>query len=199
LSTGLTPTLSPVAPPLRADRIADLFAPATVVLFAGCGGTCIGIEQAYVDGGFRDRYVDLAVNHWDTAVGVHELNHPMTQHLRGDAREIDPDSVLKGRKIAYLHASPDCFPQGTMVLTNRGYRPIEQLVVGDLVLTHRGRWRPVAETMHTYKRVRTIRTHGHPGLTVSDEHPFYACTRDAEPTWTPAKDLARGHYVAAPT
>lgn len=76
--------MKPITAPsiARADRLADLFAPATVVLFAGAGGTCIGIEQAYVDGGYRDKYVDLAINHWDTAVGVHALNHPMTQHIQ---------------------------------------------------------------------------------------------------------------------
>jgi DNA (cytosine-5)-methyltransferase 1 len=85
-----------------------MFAKATVVLFAGAGGSCIGLEQAYVRGGFDDRYVDMAINHWDTAVGVHELNHPMTEHLRGDVREIDPRSVLLGREIGVLWLSPDC-------------------------------------------------------------------------------------------
>jgi DNA (cytosine-5)-methyltransferase 1 len=92
----------------RADRLAGLFEPATVVLFAGMGGVCIGVERAYVRGGFRDKYIDLAVNHWTTAVGVHELNHPMTEHLRADVLEVDPATVLPGRRIAYLHASPDC-------------------------------------------------------------------------------------------
>lgn len=92
----------------RADRLAGFFEPATVVLFAGLGGACIGIEKAYVTGGYRDKYIDLCVNHWDTAVAVHELNHPMTQHLHADVWEVDPDSVLPGRSIAYLHLSPDC-------------------------------------------------------------------------------------------
>lgn len=85
-----------------------LFEPATVVLFAGLGGVCIGEERAYVRGGYRDKYIDLCVNHWDTAVGVHELNHPMTQHLRADVLEVDPNEVLPGRRIVKLHLSPDC-------------------------------------------------------------------------------------------
>ena len=112
--------------PPRANRIAGLFAPATVVLFAGCGGTCIGIEQAYADAGFADRYVDAAVNHWTTAVGVHELNHPMTQHLRADVREVDPDSVVRGREIALLHASPDC----THFSKARGSKPKKKEIRG---------------------------------------------------------------------
>ena len=92
----------------RADRMTGLFEPATVVLFAGLGGVCIGEERAYVRGGYRDKYIDLAVNHWETAIGVHELNHPMTQHLHSDVLEVDPNEVLKGRRIAKLHLSPDC-------------------------------------------------------------------------------------------
>lgn len=126
MSTRSAPAIHRLDNPPRASEHADLFAPATVVLFAGCGGTCIGIEQAYVDGGFKDKYVDLAINHWDTAVGVHELNHPMTQHLRGDVREIDPNSVLKGRPIGYLHASPDC----THFSKARGSKPKRKEIRG---------------------------------------------------------------------
>jgi hypothetical protein len=39
-----------------------------------------------------------------------------------------------------------CFVPGTRVLTSTGYKPIEAVKVGDLVWTHRGRWRPVVET-----------------------------------------------------
>lgn len=95
-------------PAHRANRLAGLFDPATVVIFAGIGGVCIGVEQAYVEGGYQDRYIDLAINHWKTAVDVHELNHPNTQHLQADVWEVDPNSVLCGRRIGYLHLSPDC-------------------------------------------------------------------------------------------
>jgi len=36
-----------------------------------------------------------------------------------------------------------CQPRGTLVLTRRGYKKIERLVVGDHVWTHRGRWKPI--------------------------------------------------------
>ena len=39
-----------------------------------------------------------------------------------------------------------CMPAGELVLTNRGHVPIEQVVIGDSVLTHIGRWRTVLET-----------------------------------------------------
>lgn len=32
-----------------------------------------------------------------------------------------------------------CFPAGTLIITKRGFVPIEDVVVGDLVLTHKNR------------------------------------------------------------
>jgi DNA (cytosine-5)-methyltransferase 1 len=130
---------------LRADEMAGMFEPATVVLFAGLGGVCIGVEKAYLAGGYKDKYIDLAVNHWDTAVAVHELNHPMTQHLRADVWEVDPNSVLLGRKIAYLHLSPDC----THHSKARGSKPKEKHIraLADVGIVWAGKRRPDVITL----------------------------------------------------
>ena len=42
--------------------------------------------------------------------------------------------------------SNHCFTAGHMVLTSNGYKPIETVAVGDLVLTHNNRWMPVLKT-----------------------------------------------------
>ena len=39
-----------------------------------------------------------------------------------------------------------CFPSGTMITTRLGKKPIEQIQIGDLVLTHKNRYRPVTDT-----------------------------------------------------
>nr|WP_246776008.1 DNA cytosine methyltransferase [Methylobacterium aquaticum] len=109
--------------------------------------------------------------------------------------------------------SPDCFPAGTLVLTEQGYRPIEEIEVGDRVLTHQQRWRRVTETSRAFRPLITLRGHGHPGLTMSPEHPIYARQRKdmwrTEPRgyertldpadWLPASALDRGWYWATPT
>ena len=43
-----------------------------------------------------------------------------------------------------------CLVPGTEIITPFGLRPIEKIQEGDLVLTHRGRFRPVVETMMRY-------------------------------------------------
>lgn len=49
-----------------------------------------------------------------------------------NGRKIEPVDVIAG-------GSP-CFPAGTMVLSEKGYVPIETLKVGDRVCTHTGAW-----------------------------------------------------------
>lgn len=79
-----------------------------------------------------------------------------------------------------------CFPAGTLILTQRGQVPIETVVVGDVVLTHKARWRRVTATGSDPGRaVVRVRGQGHPGLVCTPNHPFL--TGDDE--WTPAADL----------
>lgn len=73
-----------------------------VDLFAGGGGASTGIEQAI------GRPVDIAINHNLDAIGMHEANHPQTQHYCADVFEVDPRHATQGRAVGLLHASPDC-------------------------------------------------------------------------------------------
>lgn len=88
-----------------------------------------------------------------------------------------------------------CFVAGTLVLTRRGYLPIESVQVGDEVLTHKGRWRSVTAIGSDTSRIIELKGQGHWGLTCTPEHPFL--TGDDE--WTDAADLVgkRWHTVAS--
>jgi len=87
----------------------------TVVLFAGMGGGCDGLEDA----GF---HVHLAVNHDPLAIAVHEARHPHTTHLRCDVFEVDPRKATRGRGVRNLHASPDC----THFSVAKGSKPVSR-------------------------------------------------------------------------
>lgn len=87
----------------------------TVVLFAGMGGGCDGLEQA----GFP---VHVAINHDPVAIAVHERRHPHTKHLRCDVFEADPREVTRGRGVRVLHASPDC----THFSVAKGSKPVSK-------------------------------------------------------------------------
>ncbi len=69
--------------------------------FAGGGGASLGIEMA----GFE---VDIAVNHDEIALGIHEANHPGATHLCENVWEVDPVQATKGRPVGLAWFSPDC-------------------------------------------------------------------------------------------
>ena len=73
-----------------------------VDLFAGGGGASTGLEAAL------GRDVDIAINHSETALAVHEANHPRTKHLVTDVWEVDPRVATQGKPVAVLWLSPDC-------------------------------------------------------------------------------------------
>lgn len=55
-----------------------------VDLFAGGGGASEGIRLAL------GRCPDVAINHDEAAIAMHEANHPATRHLREDIRAVSP-------------------------------------------------------------------------------------------------------------
>jgi len=177
-----------------------------VDLFAGGGGMSSAFELAF------GRSPDIAINHDRQAIAMHRANHPTTRHFRADVYEVCPIFATGGRPVGWLHASPDCFPAGTMVLAREGYRRIEELQIGDEVLTHKLRWRKITATMSTIRPLMRVRGQGHPGLLVSPEHPFYVrqrrdvwqteprgYLRTLEPAkWEKASELDKGMYWASP-
>lgn len=114
--------------------------------------------------------------------------------------EIEPVDIIAG-------GSP-CFPVGTLVLSEKGYVPIETLKVGDLVCTHLGNWKPIEAIGH--KEAKTIKVFGgHYGIVCTENHPFYAKKEEyihthrngvkrmlSEATWVDAKDMI-GHRFGA--
>lgn len=73
-----------------------------VDLFAGGGGASTAIRTAL------GREVDVAINHDEVALAVHEANHPDTEHRVESIWKAFPADVAKGRAIDVLWASPDC-------------------------------------------------------------------------------------------
>jgi hypothetical protein len=136
--------------------------------FAGGGGASTGIELA------TGRPVDIAINHDPASITMHRANHPHTRHYCENVWEVDPRKVTGGKPVALAWFSPDCFPAGTMILTNHGYRTIESLREGDMVLTHAGRYRRIYMTMRAIKPICEVDIQGVPTIRSTGEHPFYA-------------------------
>lgn len=70
--------------------------------FAGGGGASTGIEMAL------GRSPDVAINHDETAVAMHQVNHPDTEHYCQNIWQANPKDVARGRPVGLAWFSPDC-------------------------------------------------------------------------------------------
>lgn len=118
----------------------------TIVLFAGMGGGCDGLEQA----GF---HVHVAINHDPVAVAVHKKRHPHTRHLQCDVFEADPRAVCGTRGVRILHASPDC----THFSVAKGGKPVSKRrrSLAWVICRWAGTVRPEVITLENVVEIRT--------------------------------------------
>ncbi len=167
-------------------------APRVVELFAGVGGFRLGLEPH----GFRTVWA----NQWEPSTRRQHAFDCYVARFGDSPAHVNEDleRVMDAAEAGRLEI-PDhellvggfpCFVAGTVVLTEHGHRPIEQLAVGDLVLTHLGRWRPVTAVM-SREAPSTLVIHGHgmPDVRTTEEHPFWARRRDY--TWAGPRSLDR--------
>ncbi len=83
-------------------RLTGLDKKIIVDLFAGGGGMSVAMEMAW------GRSPDIAINHNEDALSLHQANHPQTEHYVADVYEVDPRKATRGRPVGWLHLSPDC-------------------------------------------------------------------------------------------
>ena len=173
--------------------------------FSGCGGSSTGVKMAGVQ-------VLLATEFIKPAIETYEKNHKGTIVIGEDIRKVDWESwrkelKLKRGQLDFSEGSPPCFPPGELVLTTKGYIPIEQVTLKHKVLTHEQRFRPVTELLPSaYKGLLYTVTSYVGDTRLTAEHPVYArrnnggkINRDlGDPTWVNAEDLTEDHYLAVP-
>src|SRR5574344_637464 len=98
-----------------------------------------------------------------------------------------------------------CVAKGTLILTKRGYVPIENVEIGDETITHMGRWRRIVAKAKTKENAQVVKVNavGVPNLICTPNHKLWARERAFkgrdkhfanEPTWTDAKNV-KGMYL----
>jgi hypothetical protein len=106
-----------------------------------------------------------------------------------------------------------CVASGSLVLSERGYIPIQDVSVGESVLTHKGRWRRVlAKRCNGIQETVKLKAHGVPGLCVTPDHKIWTrlvtgkpngkwsprvVAKSSTPEWVDAKDTLAS-YVNLP-
>ena len=171
------------------------------------GSVCSGIEAASVAFsplGWKAAWFS-EIEPFACKVLAHR--HPTVPNL-GDMTKL-PERIASGEVEApdVLCGGTPCFTAGHLVLTEKGYTPIELIRVGDLVVTHLGRLRPVVRVGSKLAEVGSLTGVGMlEPIRCTPDHPFLSSKwhmqstrRDGkyarvehcgEPEWVPAKELA---------
>ncbi|MBI4170956.1 MAG: Fe-S cluster assembly protein SufB [Candidatus Aenigmarchaeota archaeon] len=113
----------------------------------------------------------------------------------------------EGSKVHYIEG---CFTKGAPITTFLGKKKIEDIQVGDIVLTHTGSYKRVYELQRRKHNGVLCRiryngdsrqemkiTGGHPVLSVKRKKLEYK-NKEWKPEWTEAKNLEKHDYIAIP-
>ena len=106
-----------------------------------------------------------------------------------------------------MPGAPWCFAAGTLVDTPDGLKPIEDIAVGDEVLTPSGAVVAVSTLLQREKALLELVALGVPDTLVTADHPYWAMRRTSPngkrreleaPAWIRAGELKRGDMIALP-
>lgn len=173
-------------------------------LFDGISCGHIALDRAGIK---VDRYVAYEIE--KSAIKITQANYPETEQ-GGDVFKAD-FTQYKGFDLL-IGGSP-CFTKGHLVLTKDGYKPIEEIKVGDMVYTHNDRYKPVTAVGHKKSDdVYRVSSQGTDDFEVTGNHPFYISNMKrvwnndrrcaertfSEPSWVEVKDLSKGAFMASP-
>jgi site-specific DNA-cytosine methylase len=173
-------------------------------LFAGCGGVARGL----IDAGFEPCE---SVEFDPQIAEIHKANIGGKMHVM-NILDCDP---YRFEKPDILHASPVCFPANTLILTEKGLKPIQDIETGDLVVTHQSRLRRVTNILSREAQVLELKGQGHYGLITTHDHPFLSVEKKtiypphkerkagnwchsvlSEPQWVEASQLKGKHWLS---
>jgi len=158
-------------------------------------------ETDPIFGTAMDMYAEMLVSDFDVIVGddkSSEIRNTLeymcqTTNLMDRLRYIIREYLVLGEAI------PHCWTPEQSVLTPDGFKRIDTVAEGDLVLTHERRFRPVTE-VHVREYSGDVLNFGIEGISAlpcrcTPEHPLYVWTEDG-PVWKRAKDVTILDHIA---
>lgn len=141
-----------------------------VDLFAGTGAFTLAFEKT----GFVKCVFANDMSPSSKTIYDENFNHKLTLGDLNDVKveDIPAHDILTG--------GFPCFVKGTNVLTNVGYKNIEDVVLNDKLLTHTGQFQNIVNLQKKVynENIYDIKIKYHPNLiTCTEEHPFYVRTQ----------------------
>ena len=153
-----------------------------ISLFSGLGGDTLGITLA---GGNVIAYNELK----PVFSKSHESNFPDSVLIcEGKTQDIsklkDETFITYAGKAQIIFAGFPCFIKDTLVLTDNGYKEIQNVAIEDKLLTHTGKFQKLVNLQRKEYNglLYEIKLKYHPDIiTCTEEHPFYV--REQKKTW----------------
>jgi hypothetical protein len=106
---------------------------------------------------FRDKHPNLIMMAGNVVTG------DMTQEL-----------ILNGADIIRAGIGGGCFVAESLVLTHNGLKPINEISVGEIVLTHKGNWQTVSNTFIYEKNCKLVSING---IKSTSNHEYYVVNK----------------------
>ena len=168
-------------------------------LFNGLGGLPLACDRAGIS---YDKCYYSEIDKY--ANKVMEKNYPDSIPL-GDVtkwKEWDID----WSSIGLVSAGFPCFAKGSSVLTKMGYKDISEVEIGDLVMTHKNRWKEVITIFHKENLIYKVKAQGLVETETTEEHPYLVSKMFrvngkrvfSKPDWVEVKDLKVGDFICYP-
>lgn len=161
-------------------------------IFAGYGSQSMALERLGAEfEHYRvvefDKYAIASYN------AVHGTEFP-TMDVK-DVHATDLGIVEKDKYTYLLTYSFPCGLPGTKIKVEDGYKDIENVRLGEKVLTHNNRYEKVVKTMtRKSPNYYNIKVLGYPKLQLTSEHPLYVL-RDGKIQWVKVKNLTTSDKV----
>lgn len=137
--------------------------------------------QRFVDEGISPDYITVDVAHGHSENVMHivrTINEklPKSFVIAGNVGTAEGalDLIHSGASAVKVGIGPGCFVPGTKVLTENGLKSIENIEIGDKVLSHLGTFEKVANKFEYAHHEETINING---IECTVEHEFYVCDK----------------------
>ena len=167
-----------------------------ISLFSGMGGDSLGITG-----------LDLVAYSEKEKVFRETHDLALGEKVDGDITKIlDSEFQTYANEVDMMFAGFPCFVKGTQVLTDSGYKDIEEVELDMKLVTHKGRLQNIVNLQQKLYTgtMYTVLYQDRKPIVCTEEHPFYVRTYKgkfnySDPVWKAAKDLTMDDYCGMVT
>jgi len=159
-----------------------------LIIMTACAGSFLHLEGGpeFLLTLIREKDVECYLEIMPHNIPAQEKQHQLLDDLL--------DSFVNEEREPQYVATNDCLVKDTLILTNKGHKPIQDISINDLVLTHKNRFRKVTRIFkRNYKKGWTklkLINDKAKSIMATDEHPLLVF-RDKKLIWVKISEVRK--------